>query len=329
MPRMNSSSLLLFLVFVCIGFFTSMAVSYLDKYKLVEKISQNYVGDEAIFFRFERLSSVDKSSLRNMLNQGEILYKKIDPAIREMLFKGAISPFPMIEGHSFDSESKPGKNIAVVGRDVPKTTGEKERYAHNGLSYEIIGITGMGKPSKLDRMVFLQTDNAQADTKGIWILDGNKNLEETFQNIQLFSEQNGGSVKKVDVPGEGLRRFFQNELIFKMIDSLVILSFITCASALTVYWVEQRKQMIAIQKLCGFSTRLIFWDSFKRYLAVSVLSYTGGSMIGIVVLPQTSYSPANLLAQYGSTLLTGIVVCLIPLTLMMKRSTDQAVRRVQ
>ncbi|SEG11051.1 FtsX-like permease family protein [Paenibacillus sp. UNC499MF] len=328
MPKMNSSSILLLLVFVCIGFFTSMAVSYLDKYKLVEKISQNYVGDEAIFFRFERISFADKTSLRNTLKQGDILYKKIDPEIKEILYKGTISPFPMIEGHSF-SENKPGKNIAIVGREIRKKMGEKEPHMYNGLSHEIIGVTGMEKPSKLDRMVFLQTDNAQADTKGIWILDGNKNLEETFQNIQRFSEQNGGSVKKVDVPGEGLRRFFQNEPIFKMIDSLVVLSFITCASALTVYWVEQRKQMIAIQKLCGFSTRLIFWDSFKRYLAVSVLSYTGGSMIGIIVLPQSSYSPANLLAQYGSTLLVGIVVCLIPLTFMMKRSTDRAVRRVQ
>ncbi|MFD7524023.1 FtsX-like permease family protein [Paenibacillus chitinolyticus] len=329
MPRTNSSSVLLFLVFVCIGFFTSMAVSYLNKYKLVEKISQNYVGDEAIFFRFERLSSVDKTSLQNTLKRGDILYKKIDPAIKEILFKDRISPFPMIEGHSFDGENKPGKNIAVVGRDIHKTMGEKEAYMYNGLSYEIIGVTGIDKPSKLDRMVFLQTDNAQADTKGIWILDGNKNLEDTFQNIQRFSEQSGGSVKKVDVPGEGLGRFFQNEPIFKMIDSLVVLSFITCASALTVYWVEQRKQMIAIQKLCGFSTRLIFWDSFKRYLAISVLSYAAGSIMGLFVLPQSSYSPTDLLAQYGSTILIGIAVCLIPLTFMMKRSTDRAVRRVQ
>ncbi|WP_217556307.1 FtsX-like permease family protein [Paenibacillus sp. GbtcB18] len=329
MPRTNSSSVLLFLVFVCIGFFTSMAVSYLNKYKLVEKISQNYVGDEAIFFRFERLSSVDKTSLQNTLKRGDILYKKIDPAIKEILFKDRISPFPMIEGHSFDGENKPGKNIAVVGRDIHKTMGEKEAYMYHGISYEIIGVTGIDKPSKLDRMVFLQTDNAQADTKGIWILDGNNNLEDTFQNIQRFSEQSGGSVKKVDVPGEGLGRFFQNEPIFKMIDSLVVLSFITCASALTVYWVEQRKQMIAIQKLCGFSTRFIFWDSFKRYLAISVLSYAAGSIMGLFVLPQSSYSPTDLLAQYGSTILIGIAVCLIPLTFMMKRSTDRAVRRVQ
>ncbi|MFF2153953.1 FtsX-like permease family protein [Paenibacillus chitinolyticus] len=330
MKKIQTSSLLLAIVFAAIGFFMSMALLNLNKYKLVEKISQNYIGKHAITFKFERLSSVERTSLIDTLKTGDILYKKIDPTTKEVLFKGSANSFPLIEGNFFEKTKANEKvgNLAIVGKEIRDKSGKDVTYVNSGVSYEIIGITGIEQPSKLDRMVFLQTNSSQLDCDGVWILDGDNSLTDTFQNIQRFSEQVGGGIKKLDVSQDGLGRFFQNESIFQIIYFIVFVSFITSIAALTVYWGEQRKSVIAIQKLCGFSKSLIFWISLKQYLLISTISYVVGCTVGILVLPQRAHFLTESFSYYASTIFLGILICLIPLIMMMKRATDRAVRGV-
>ncbi|MBN3525196.1 ABC transporter permease [Paenibacillus apiarius] len=333
--RAKLPSILLIIVFTAVGFCTNWVASTLFEYQLLEKISQGYVSNSAISFSLQNADSAEVKDFVDYLNPGDILYKSISENFKAVFFKETTSRMPLIQGRFFTKQDFfSGQSLALLGqakRTQIFTKGGVPLYKYEGQTYEVIGIIGMDTLSKLDDMIMVNIDGIQnLDNNGVWSLDGSGkgDINTTFEKLKGYAMKQGWTIKEIDSSIEGTRRFFRNENIYQFIYFAVFFSFITCAAVITAYWVERRKHIIAIQKLCGYSSFLIFWDSFKTYFFISIISYTIGILLGIFALSANLTFISELIPAYVTTILTGMAFCMLPLAYFMSRWTDRAVRSV-
>lgn len=329
--KIHSQTYILIIMFIFIGFCSVLFTSISNENDLVKKISQGYYSDQAIFFKVKDLNMDDLDLITECLEKDDILYKVLDDNIKGVYFKGNKNPFPIIEGRTFEASDFSNKEkVALVGKNVKGQMNEVEYMDYLGETFRIIGILGIHSSSALDTMSYINLDSISFfDTEGIWSLDGNGNIDTTFEKIQDILQREGYEVTEIDQSLPGTQRIYQNDGIYEFIYIALWICLLFSTLAITYYWIQRKDNYIAIKKLCGFSNKEIFLDLLKSYVGFALFGYIFGIVITIssALFGLFQIQLYNIVqVKYLLIPLVGIITCFIPLALMMRSWTSERLR---
>lgn len=326
--KRHSTSVLLFIVFVLLGFFVYWVSSSLFEYRLLEVISSDFYSDKAITWTVNNGSISDFNELKNSLPEGSILYKPLNEKIRGAYAHDS-DIFSLLYATGLDDETFAASKWAIVGQELRKDliqSNGADYIEYENDRYRVVGITGIHVPSSLDYMLFISLDAAIAlnGTDGLWVLDGRKDYSSVIDD---WARNTNLNINKIDRPDFGTRRLYKSENTYSFLYVVIWLSFSICAATITHYWVHTKKQIIAIQKLCGFSFHQTLLSLLKCFCLQAIPGCLAG-IIGAIFIPGIGQFGLRVIqsSSFACVLIAGVVACIFPLIIMLSMWTDRILR---
>lgn len=321
-------------VFIAISF-CAVGVSFsIQKYQLLEKISQNFYSKNAIFFAVRGADLEHYRLFIEAMREDDVFYKSVQGNVRGIRAGAKPNSFPLIQGRFYTTDDwQTDTKRALIGQSLIEHTIESEgktEYRFGDQIFEVIGVLGIDIPSRLDQMILLNLDAILPLTgmDGQWALDGSKLVDETYRRIEVAATLHGFEIQRLDQPLEGTRRFFRNENLYIPLYIGVFFCLVGCAATVTYAWIESRRNLIAIQKLCGYSSSEVFVDSCKPYIAAIAVGYSTGFLLGLFLWSDPYIRLPDMFPSALSISAAAWLACVIPLIVLMGSWTDRMVRRV-
>lgn len=320
--KKKSSDIIVMLIYFLAALAICMAGYSKGEFELIQKVSNNFFSQKAM-----SLSSGHQFQdyAENLLNEN-VLYFKNDYNVYWVYFNNKFY-IPVTSGRFFKPEDfKSSIPKAIVGKDVEvQLSGNgKSYYLHNGIKYEVIGITGIKKVSWLDNCAYL---SALSSIKIEWtniIIDGTR-VEENTKMLQTKFE--GITVNTLDEAG--IARIFKNQgTSFQAVFEYIGLVFIFTIITITSFWIMQKKKLILILRICGISRINILKTLCTEYSRYALLSFSIGIIFSLIIIrPIFSYQ-FNILNNF-IFLTAGILCCIIPALLLNLTWTSRSMGRYQ
>ncbi len=321
--RKKSSDAIIAIVYFLTSLAISMASFSAGELELIQRISNSYFSDSAMSIESSEIASIDFS--KDLLS-GNALFFKEAYGIYSVYFTGHFY-MPMTSGRFFmpdDFEDSLPK--AVVGKDIPTHTSSdgKSIFTYGTTDYEVIGIAGINKSSRLDNSVYLSMPPQAIGTKtGVFILDGPK----VRKNINMLKEKYYLSSNKLE--NLGIQRIFEShgtsfQGLFKAIGLIFLISIL----AITSYWFLQKRKLVLILKLCGLTRLKILGILCMEYAHYALSSFAAGTVFAyLFISPLFSY-PFDI-TNHLTYLSAGMVFCLVPALILNLRWANQSMGRYQ
>ncbi len=319
--KVKSVDIIVGLVYFLAALAISMSGYAAGEFELVHKISNGFLSSNAMSIKGGPYEFREYSD--NLMN-GNILYLKYDYNISAVYSNNEFS-ISVISGRSFmPDDFKDPSPKAIAGKNIELRVSKdgKNYYHHNGIDYEIIGIMGLKKISRLDNSVFLCTFG-NPDTEGADIVIDGTRVEE---NVRLLQSRLGG-LKALSLEEAGIGRIFASNIIsFKTIFTYVGLIFLFSLFSITCFWVMQKQKLILILKIFGISRINILKTVGAEYSKYALLSFAAGVVIAYIFLrPMFSFQSSiinNLVYA-----ITGMLCCLVPAFIFNLRWANQSMGR--
>lgn len=317
----KSTDIVVGLVYFLAALAISMSGYAAGEFELVHKISNGYLSSNAVSIRSGPYEFREYSD--NLMN-GNILYLKYDYNV-SAVYSNDKFIIPVISGRSFTSDDfNDSSPRAIAGKNIElKTlTDGKNYYHYNGIDYEIIGMTGIKKISRLDNSVFLCA-SGNPDTEGADIVIDGTRVEE---NVRLLQSR-FGDLKASSLEEAGIGRIFVSNIIsFKTIFTYVGFIFLFSIFSITCFWIMQKQKLILILKILGISRVNILKTICAEYSKYALLSFAAGCVIAHIFL-RPAFSFRFSIVNNLVYVIAGMLCCLVPAFIFNLRWANQSMGR--
>lgn len=235
-------------------------------------------------------------------------------AVRGICIQGKVNNPPMIEGEYFDySTSWTDSPKAVVGKEFQKdvvTKNGKTYYSLEGLEYEVIGIMGTSRESRINHMVVIDFRTAIRQT-GIntqYELDTSRedDIKKVGHDMDKFFPNPGsllivfGEEQKVPF----VSKFLSSAVIMQTMYVLILISFCLSTVLVTFIWLRFRRRLLFSWKLCGYDVKWEWMGIFKKYFIVAAAGFIIGFMMMLVLaakIPDIYMTAMDVILALGIT----------------------------
>ncbi len=328
----NDEKILIF-IFIIISTFSLIISAYLTESYEIEYLSQGYYSNNVEYFYCK---NKDDFNIDNIYKNQEdiIIFKElsINNDIRGIYYKGNIEKPNMKSGRFFEkTDFDEDKHYAVIGLNFTEGILEKDNIQYviyDGIKYEVIGIMGYNRESKIDRACFINLDDSLCAKEGAFAIDG---TSKNKVNKMLENIQNNYSINLINREKNGIDRFFKTEGFNIILIILVLCVLILTTVSVSLYWVEKRKRKIAILRLVGYNDKRIIKVIFFRYLFLEHISIFIGFLIGNIIIISQNYNISSiiwniLILSYVLVNLTCIVIVITPIRKALKLNINSLLR---
>lgn len=215
----------------------------------------------------------------------------VNSDIRGIYYKGSIQKPEMKEGGFFcEDDFYDEKHYAVIGASFTDNIIEinnTKYFEYNNVLYEVIGVIGYSRESKINREYFINLSNSLCNEEGNFLIDG---INSNKVNSILEKIHDKYSVTLIDREKNGIARFFKTESFNILLIVLVLCSLILTTISVSLYCIEKRKKEISILMLVGYSDLRISKVILFRYLLLEHISILLGFFIRIIVILSLDYN---------------------------------------
>lgn len=271
-----------------------------------------------------------------------------DVMMRGIYVNGDIDEPPMLSGTYFDySTSWTDQGMVVLGKDYEKDVfarGGKTYYQYHDMEYEVIGIMGTEKDSRINQMVLLDFKSAVRMT-GIntqYILDAKdeSRIQEAGQSIyDLFEypasvliglkdkdvtdvDEDGDQAgeEKNDVEeevdgesddGTGVVSYLSSDVIMDTMYVMILISFALSTILITMIWFRFRRPLFYVWNLFGYGRSQVCLEVAKRFYAAAGAGFVMGFVLMCLVsvmVPEVEIGCMDVCGAFGMTLGLGTVI---------------------
>lgn len=322
MRKINFTEICIVLIMAFISLIVNIFSGYYIKITDGQMIDNKFYTSDAKGININ--SDFDISDIRNIckLNNNFVLYKSLTSGgqkndVRGLYYSGDIHIPPMLEGiflkeGDFDDNSK----YAVIGKSIIENVVEienKKYFEYYGEMFEVIGITGVNRPSDLDNMVFLNLNAVASisDVNGMYLVDGKSKISIDKVKTDL-KNIDGARVEEIELDLGSTEVGLT--LVFVYI--LTIISLISSAILILYYYIEREKKKIAIKKLCGFNNRSLIKETVLKQFILVFVGFVIGTFLFIVLkslFEIDSINIFNIVVAYLLVILCNIAILINPL----------------
>lgn len=253
-----------------------------------------------------------------------------DVMMRGIYVNGDIDEPPMLSGTYFDySTSWTDQGMVVLGKDHEKDVfarGGKTYYQYHDMEYEVIGIMGTEKDSRINQMVLLDFKSAVRMT-GIntqYILDAKdeSRIQEAGQRIYDLFEYPASvliGLKDKDVTdvdeesddGTGVVSYLSSDVIMDTMYVMILISFALSTILITMIWFRFRRTLFYVWNLFGYGRSQVCLEVAKRFYAAAGAGFVMGFVLMCLVsvmVPEVEIGCMDVCGAFGLTLGLGTVI---------------------
>lgn len=290
--------------------------NYYNKISLIEKISNEMMGNEAVYFR-TTAEELDFQKLYEYLPENGILYNNLswDKNYKSIIFKDNIPVVPMLKGQFFDKSDR-GNRVVVVGKDIAADLEEENPIIDiNGIEYKVIGIIGTDYHTKLDQAVWVMMNSENINCQNTFILDGldqEKVLSylgqaEIWKDILILDQENLSILEVIDRKKD-----------YWIFPSMVILIGWSYSFILLHRWIQLHSNEIRIRRELGYSSFAVIRILFIK----SIIPYLLGIVMAIFIMIKVAEIDRIMLPLGVSVWLFFLLWIVTYLFLVIKKQTD-------
>lgn len=246
-----------------------------------------------------------------------------DPEVvlRGICVQGEVEVPPMLEGKYFDySSSWTEQPTLVVGKqfqkDVHRQNG-KMYYKYQDAEYEVIGIMGTERESRINHMIMMDFKSAVhlAGMNGEYVLDTKNEsvLSDIGQDVRdLFRYPAEVQI----ILDEGMEmtlvaQFLSSNAIMDTMYVMILVSFFLSTILVTFIWLRFRRSLFFAWSLCGYGSGAQRLEIAKRYYVVSGIGFLSGLVLGVGLsyfMPDIHIIVWDVLMAFAMTIGLGTVI---------------------
>ncbi len=290
----------LFISFVAISICFIMIASAVHSQKIIY-LSKNslYTGHEIPFSIYDaRDNNLWEKVIPKLSDEYDdyAIYLPVEESeflLRGAYIKGRVSAPPMVWGKFFDEHTAWSETpLMVVGishKDEIEYIDNKYYYSYNGTKYEVIGIMGLEKDSRINDMIFIDFKSALgiSDINTQYVLDTRgkgyiKNIGDKLEDLV-----SGKADCVIALPGdshEGLAAMLISKgIIMDVLYVFVLICFSLCTVLVTDMWLKFRGQFLFVMQLCGYKKCFKIIEIFKRYCTITISGYIVSIFIAMIL----------------------------------------------
>lgn len=252
--------------------------NYYNEISLVEKISNEMMGNEAIYFQTTS-ETLDFHEIYTYLPEDGILYNNLswDKNYKSIIFKENIPTIPILEGRFFEQTDRE-KKVAVVGKNIAENLQKSDPIIDiNGIEYEVIGIIGVEYTTKLDNTVWVIMNNENINCSSTFTLDG---LDKDRVFSYLGQAKIWSDILILDRENLSILEVIDRKKDYWVFPSMVILVGLGYSLILLKRWLEIHRNEIRVRKELGYPSLTII----RILLIQSMIPYGTGVLITFTIL---------------------------------------------
>lgn len=270
-----------------------------------------------------------------------IIYSLIwdeDIDIRAVYIDGKTDTPNILSGRFFEESDVVEKSsTAVIGKsheqDVEIKNGASY-YIYNDVEYEVIGIMGTERDSRVNEMIFLDFYSGLElnSTNGSYVLDANnsKIVDSVVSDLESAMVGKTGSIYiSAEELVTGIDRIFSDQSMTQTLYGLILLCFLLSTMVVAVLWVSYRKNTIAVKMMLGHENWQISLDLIKNYFKAALIAYIV-SLLCVIFIQQVNalIQPQwqDLLLAILITIIFGGVSFIYPLIKTLRLNVTDAMR---
>lgn len=271
---------------------------YQDKISEINRVSQELISQDAIFFRSD-LQKMDFHEIYRIFPDHGILYNDLSwhQNCKGILFKKSIPEMPILQGRFF-KESDIGQNVAVAGKDIISNLEEQSIISLNNINYKVIGIMGTDYDTKLDDAIWIPLSSSNMNPSGLFTVDGLRKEEilsllgssELWGNVILLDRENTGILEAMDQRDD-----------FWILPVMILLTVWGYAYFFLEHWRSLHLNEIQVREEIGYPIVAINAILIKK----SLIPYLKGVCVSFLLLHSFEFSSFQtvLFAFFTTTLL--------------------------
>lgn len=292
--------------------------------------------------RFQIIDSGDNIFWQSFLTQNTetnfILYcliKDGETDTRSVYYKGNPDLPPMQSGRFFSEEDCLSENRTVVlgknHKGNTQTVNGVLYFLYNGRGYEVIGIMGTERPSRINDIVLLNFSSGIdiETTSAAYAVDGPEPAV-----LERFVQKVSSSFKYpayVSVSGAyhptGIGLFFGRQMSTTFY-ILILVSFLLSTVIVAFQWIGYRRRAMSIKRMLGYTNMQIAKDTVKSYVKIALYGFATGFLF---VLLFSWNSPMQVLwldflIGFGITVIMGLFVLIFPLGRTLNAGIEEEMR---
>lgn len=236
----------------------------------------------------------------------------------------------MLWGHYFNiNTSWSDRPMAVLGKQYQKDTIQRNKklyYTYNGIEFEVIGIMGTEKESRLNHMMAIDFKSAVKmtgintsyilDTKGVdGIAEVGMAMQALFRMpaelLIILEKEERNTMPDI---------IFSSEMIIRTLYVMALASFTLSTILVILIWLAFRKQMFLACDICGYGYTHKLMETAKRFYLSAGSGIVAGlafSEAAAIAVPDIQIMPSDILKTLGILLGFGtmiLLLCYVPHT---------------
>ena len=339
--RIPRGDILISLCFLAVCICVLLILTNLRFTKLMDYIAVGCYTDVAREITIQTEDeSVPLSGIKDSLKTPMVLYRTgldRETDLRGVCVKGEPDILPPIEEGRFflEQDNFAETPTAVVGRSFRRDIFEKDgkqMITIHDIDFEVIGILGIRPDTRLDGLRLINMGAAEQlyGITGDYKIDTETKREnsraikeiqaglgqnvsvqieqkEDIKNIGTIENPITGEVTTVETDPQAYVRSGMGIYLY----IIILVTFLLCTMITTVFWMQNRADEIAVERMTGLFKREILLRRLRHYLLPSLI----GSIIGILVVGLfylggmlTILSPLDILISCISTIICGMII---------------------
>jgi hypothetical protein len=292
---------------------------------------------------FHIIDSEDNAFWQTFLTQNSetdyILYcltRDGEKDVRSVYYKGNVDLPPMLSGRFFSPEDcLSDRRTVVLGKDYENETQTINGvmcYTYNDQSYEVIGIMGTEKPSRINDILLLNFASgiAMETTSAPYAVDGPNPaaIDKFVSDVEsAFRYPAYVTTSGVYRPaGTGLLGARQTSTLFY---ALIIGSFLLSTVTVAFLWIGYRRRTVSIKRMLGYTDAQIAKDTLYNYVKIALTGFVLG-IAGVLALSNENRGLhimwPDCLIGLALTVLMGLLALVLPLNRSLRTGIEEEMR---
>lgn len=294
--RIPKGTILLFLSF------TSIALCFLMILAAIRADHENSLSRNNLYSGHQRNFSLLHASggeqwgdvipeLCSTYNDFSLYVSVEDPEIemRGICVKGEVTTPPMLEGKYFDyATSWTDEPKVVIGKQYMKDVrrqGETMYYRYNDVDYEVMGIMGTDRESRINTMIMMDFKSAlrltevnteyvlDAKSKSVIPKIGTDMIDLFRRPAEVFI------IVTEDVDQSLFARFLSADAIMDTMYVMILISFSLSTVLVTLIWLRFRRPLFFALRLCGYEKWAERLEISRQFYLTAGVSFMTGSLL--------------------------------------------------
>ncbi len=237
---------------------------------------------------------------------------------------------PMKSGRYFNfSEYSSTDKLAVVGQNflnrINIDNNEQTIYI-DSQRYLVIGIMGRDEISPIDSRIFINAGSVITDApeEFMFIMDSGDDSNDLYSKFLTYLGKNSRSLTKIASESIGASDVLLMITEKSQILILIMACFSLSAIAVSVEWLDRKKMQIAVKRLIGINSHMIWRELILQYSFL----ITTGLLLGIILGTRTIHSTRFelLLSSLALSIILSLLSSIPIVFIVGKQAVAQAVK---